>query len=256
MSETLPGTPPVLVLVAVQSLVNLASCVRVAKNFGIEQVRLVAPECEVDFYRIEGVAHNTADVLERMTLHDTLDQATEDLTYLYGLTGRERTAKRSVLRPRVAAEDLVARLGAGPVGVLAGREDHGLRNDELDRCDTLVTISANPVYSSLNLAQATAVFCHEIWTARGGDAIPLKPPRHVADPATHAQLEALFANWEDSLHAIEFLKTRQSDLVMRSFREIVYRAQPDAREASLLRAIGLEIGNFMRRKGVGGSAGS
>lgn len=246
----LPGRPPVLVLVAVQDLVNLASCVRVAKNFGIDTIRLVAPECPVDFYRIEGVAHNTGDVLERMTVHDTLDEAFADLTYVHGLTGRERTAKRTVLRPRAAAGDLAARSLAGPVGILAGREDHGLTNAELDRCDALVTISANPQYSSLNLAQSVAVFCHEVWVARGGDEQPLKPPRHAAGPATHEQLEALFGSWEAALHDIEFLKTRQADLVLRTFREIVYRANPDSREASLLRAIGLEIGHFLRRKGV------
>lgn len=250
MTDVELAAPPVLVLVAVQDLVNLASCIRVAKNFGIEQVRLVAPECPVDFYRIEGVAHNTIDLLDRMTVHDTLDEAFADLTYVFGLTGRERTAKRTVLRPRGAAADLVERTGSGRVGILAGREAHGLSNDELDRCDVLVTISANPAYNSLNLAQATAVFLHEVWVARGGDGIQLKPPRHTADPATHELLEAVFASWEASLHDVEFLKTRQPDLIMRTIREIIYRANPDAREASLLRAIGLEIGHFLRRKGL------
>ena len=250
MSEALPGEAPVLVLVAVQNLVNLASCIRVAKNFGIDTVRLVAPECEVDFYRIEGVAHNTADVLDRMTVHDTLDPALADLTCVHGLTGRERSAKRTVIRPRAGAAELVARTGSGRVGILAGREDKGLSNEELDRCDKLVTISANPQYNSLNLAQAVAVYCYEIWLARGGDDLPFKPPRHTADAATHEQLEGLFSSWEASLHDIDFLKTRQPDLIMRAFREIVYRASPDGREASLLRAIGLEIGNFLRRKGV------
>lgn len=249
MTDDRLGDPPILILVAVQELVNLASCIRVAKNFGIEQVRLVAPECPIDFYRIEGVAHNTIDLLERMTVHDTLDDAFKDLHYVQALTGRERTAKRSVLRPRVASEALVARSAAGPVGVLAGREAHGLMNEELDRCDALVTISANPAYTSLNLAQATAVYLHEIWVARGGDRIALKPPRHEAAPATHELLEAVFASWEASLHDIEFLKTRQPDLIMRTFREILFRAAPDSREASLLRAMGLEIGHFLRRTG-------
>ena len=251
MTDAELGAPPVLVLVAVQDFVNLAQCIRVAKNFGIEQVRLVAPECPVDFYRIEGVAHNTIDLLERMTTHDTLDEAFADLTYIYGLTGRERTAKRTVLRPRAAAADLVERSGTGPVGILAGREAHGLSNEELDRCDVLVTISANPAHTSLNLAQATAVFLHEVWVARGGDELPLKPPRHTADPATHELLESLFSSWESSLHQIDFLKTRQPDLVMRTFREIIYRANPDGREAALLRAIGLEIGHFLKRTGRG-----
>ena len=60
-------------------------------------------------------------------------------------------------------------------------------------------------------------------------------------------MEATFASWEAALGAIDFLKTRQPGLVMRSFREIVFRSQPDTREAGLLRAVGLEVVNYMRR---------
>jgi TrmH family RNA methyltransferase len=251
VSEHLQGEAPVLVLIAVQDMVNLASCIRIAKNFGIDTVRLVKPECEVDHYRITGVAHNTEDILDRMTIHDTLDEALYDCVYVQALTGRERTAKRTVLRPRAAAEELLSRGVAGRVAILAGREDKGLSNEEIDRCDVLVTISANPAYTSLNLAQSVAVYGHEVWVARGGDAIPIKPPRHAADPATHEQLETLFADWEASLGAIQFFKKREPERVMRSFRELVYRAAPDGREVGLLRAIGLEIGHFLRRRGIG-----
>ena len=241
---------PALVLVAVQDLVNLASCIRIAKNFGITDVRLVQPECDVDFYRIEGVAHNTADLLERMTIHESLDEAFADLTWVVALTGRERTAKRTMLRPRVAAAELVERVAHGKVGILAGREDRGLHNEEIDRCAALVTISANPDYPSLNLAQAWAVMAYETWVARGGDDLPFKAPRHAAPPATHEQMEAIFADWQASLDAVEFFKKRQPDLVMRGFRELIFRADPDGREATLLRAMGLEIGHFLRRRGV------
>lgn len=246
----LPETAPVLVLVAVQDLVNLASCIRVAKNFGITELRLVQPECSVDPYRLEGVAHNTADVIERMTIHESLDEAFADLSYVVGLTGRERTAKRTMIRPRPAAGLLAERSGAGRVGIMAGREDHGLQNEELDRCDALVTISGNPGYTSLNLAQAVGIFAYESWMARGGDDIPFKPPRHAAPPADHAALEALFADWQTALVQIEFFKKREPDLVMRGFREVLYRAGLDAREAGLFRAIGLEVGHFLRRRGI------
>lgn len=245
-----PETAPVLVLVAVQETVNLASCIRVAKNFGIEEIRLVQPECSIDPYRLEGVAHNSMDVIERMTVHDTLDDAFADLHWVVGLTGRERSAKRTTLRPRAAALDLVARAGDGRVGVMAGREDHGLQNEELDRCHALVTISGNPGYSSLNLAQAVGIFAYESWIARGGDEIPLKPPRHAAPPADHATLEALFGDWQQAMTQIEFFKKREPELVMRGFREVIFRAELDAREAGLFRAIGLEVGHFLRRKGV------
>ena len=250
MSVPPATTAPVLVLIAVQDLVNLASCIRVAKNFGITEIRLVRPECPLDPERLEGIAHHAADVIAAMEVFDDLDSALADLVYVQALTGRERTAKRTTLRPREGAAELRSRGTLGRVGFLAGREDHGLQNEELDRCDALVTISANPDYTSLNLAQATGIYCYETWLSRGGDGIPFKPPRHEAPPAAHAEVEALFADWEASLRAIEFFKKREPGLVMRGFREIVYRADLDAREVGLVRAIGLEIGHFLRRKGV------
>ena len=61
------SSSPVLVLVNPQDIVNIASAVRIAKNFGIERMRLVDPEV-FDPYRIEGIAHNTADFVARIEI--------------------------------------------------------------------------------------------------------------------------------------------------------------------------------------------
>ena len=240
------GRPPILVLVNPQDIVNIASAVRIAKNFGIEQMRLVDPEV-FDPYRIEGIAHNTADLVARIELFDSLEAAIGDCVFTAALTARERAAKRRVLRPRDAAQALLEQSAAGPVAMIAGREDRGLTNAELDLCDALVTIATDPSHRSLNLAQAVAILAYESWNARGGEQLPLKPPRNQAAPATSQQLEELFADWTRALEAIDFFKTRLPDNVMRSFREIVFRAAPDGREASLLRAMGIEVIRYLDR---------
>lgn len=247
------SAPPVLVLVEPKDLVNVAAAIRVAKNFGLEQVRLVAPR-EFDAWRIEGIAHNTADLLERLRIVETLDQALADCVWTAALTARQRRAKRSTLPPRAAAEALHAQATAGTVAIVAGREDRGLTNDELDRCHALVTIPANPAYRSLNLAQAVGILCYEWWVHRSGEGLPLKPPRRPAGAATAEQYERLFADWERTLWAIDFFKTRQPEIVMRSLREVGFRAELDGREVTLLRAIGLEIVRYLERQGMSGGA--
>jgi TrmH family RNA methyltransferase len=240
------GRPPILVLVNPQDIVNIASSVRIAKNFGIEQMRLVDPEV-FDPYRIEGIAHNTADLVARIELHDSLETAIGDCVFTAVLTARERAAKRRVLRPREAATALVEAATAGPVAIIAGREDSGLTNAELDLCHALVTIPTDPGHRSLNLAQAVAIMAYETWNARGGEQVPMKPPRNQAAPATSGQLEEVFTDWTRALGAIDFFKTRQPENVMRSFREMVFRAALDGREASLLRAMGIEVIRFLDR---------
>jgi TrmH family RNA methyltransferase len=237
---------PVLVLVNPQDIVNIASAVRIAKNFGIERIRLVNPEM-FDPYRIEGIAHNTADLVARIEILDSLETAIGDCVFTAVLTARERAAKRRVLRPREAGDALVEAATEGPVAIVAGREDSGLTNAELDLCHAVVTISTHPAHRSLNLAQAVAIMAYESWNARGGESLPVKPPRNEAAPATSGQLEELFSDWTRALSSIDFFKTRQPDHVMRAFREIVFRAAPDGREASLLRAMGIEVVRFLDR---------
>lgn len=241
--------PPILVLVGPQDIVNIGAAVRLAKNFGLEQVRLVQPAV-FDPWRIEGIAHNTGDLIAGITLHDTLPEATRDCVWLAALTARERTAKRLVLRPRAAAAELAARSVEGAVALVAGREDRGLTNEELDHCHALVTIPTSPAYRSLNLAQAVGVLCYESWLARAGGDPPRKAPRREAPAAPSERMELLFHDWERGLWAIEFFKTRRAEVVMRSIRELLFRADLDAREASLLRAIALETVRFLERKGL------
>jgi tRNA/rRNA methyltransferase len=240
---------PILVLVNPQDIVNIASAVRIARNFGIERMRLVDPEV-FDPWRIEGIAHNTADFVARIEILPSLEAALADCVSTFVLTGRERAAKRRTLRPRDAATELVRDLALGPVAIVAGREDSGLTNAELDLCRTVVTIATDPTHPSLNLAQAVAIMAYETWNARGGEALPLKLPRREAAPATSEQLEELFGDWHQALWAIDFFKTRRSESVMRSFRELVFRADLDGREASLVRAMSIEVIRYLQRVGA------
>jgi tRNA/rRNA methyltransferase/tRNA (cytidine32/uridine32-2'-O)-methyltransferase len=231
----------VVVLHEPQELVNVAQAVRAMKNFPVAaELRLVAPH-EFDLWRIEGIAHRSADVLERTARFETLDTALADCVHVAGLTARERTAKHIVRRPRDAAPALLAAAEQGPVALLFGREDKGLPNDALDRCHSLVTIPASPAYPSLNLAHAVVLVLYELALARGDGARAFKPPRHAAPPATAEDLERFFTDAERALRAVGFFRSHVVDPVLRTLRDLTHRAAPDQREAKLLRAIAIEV---------------
>ena len=239
----------VVVLHRPQDLVNIAGVVRAMKNFELTQLRLVTPK-EYDAYRIEGIAHNTGDVLKHVKIFPTLDEALADCTFVVGLTARQRTAKRNVQRPEDAAPGLVVAGESGTAAMLLGPEDTGLNNEELDRCHRIVTIPTNPAYASLNLVQAFTVMAYELLLTRG--IAPFKAPRREAGPATQDELERLFEDAGKALDAINFFKTRQRDTVMRSVREVVHRAPLDQREAKLLRAMCIEVVRYLERTGTPG----
>ncbi len=229
-----------------QDLVNIAHVVRALKNFGFMDLRLVSPR-EYDAYRVEGIAHQTQDVLARVARFDRLDAALADCVHVVGLTARGRAAKRNLQRPREAAAEILTLAEAGPVALLFGREDKGLPNEALDRCHRVVTIPTNPAYGSLNLAHAVVLMLYELALARGDERRPFKAPRREGAPATVEQLEQLFVDVEAALTVIEFFKTRQSEGVMRTVREVIHRTPLDEREAKLLRAMAIEVVKYGER---------
>jgi len=236
----------VVVLDQPQDLVNIAHVVRGMKNFGLRDLRLVAP-VDYDAYRAEGIAHQTQDVLARVRTFETLPDALADCAHVVGFTARGRTAKRNLQRPREAAGEIVAAAEDEVVALLFGREDRGLSNDALDRCHRVVTIPSEPSYPSLNLAHAVVLMLYELALARGAGERPFKAPRRRAPAATGEEIERLFTDIEQALRAITFFKTRNAAGVMRTVREVVHRTPLDEREAKLLRAMAIEVVKYGER---------
>jgi len=236
----------IIVLHEPQDLVNIAHVVRAMKNFGFRDLRLVAPR-EYEAHRIEGIAHQTHDLLRRVVLYESLEPAIADCVHVVGCTARGRSAKRNLQRPRGAADEILQAAEAGPVALLFGREDKGLSNEDLDRCHRIVTIPTDPGYASLNLAHAVVVMLYELALARGDEERAFKAPRRQAGAATVEEIERLFVDAEQALQAIEFFKVRDREHIMRTVREIVHRVPLDEREAKLLRAMAIEVVKYRDR---------
>ncbi len=236
----------IVVLDQPQDLVNIAHVVRGMKNFACRDLRLVQPR-EYDAYRVEGIAHQTADVLARVRTFASLGEAIADCVHVVGLTARGRTAKRNVQRPRQAAAEITVLADDGPVALLFGREDKGLTNDALDRCHRVVTIPTEASYPSLNLAHSAVIMLYELALARGAETLPFKAPRRASEPAAAQELERLFADVDRALAAIDFFKTRNAEGIMRTMRELAHRTPLDLREVKLLRAMAIEVVKYGER---------
>lgn len=228
-----------VVLFEPQDVVNIAATVRAMKNMGVSRLRLVRPG-EYTAYRLEGIAHDTLDVIEKIENFDTLDEALADCVRVAGFTARRRAAKRELTTARLAAPQLLSHAGGGPVAILFGREDSGLPNEALDRAHLVVTIPTTE-HSSMNLAQAVLVALYELHLAAENVSREIAPPRKDAPPATAEDYERLFADAERALYGIDFFKTRFHENIMRSIRSLAYRANPDSREIALLRAVSIEV---------------
>jgi TrmH family RNA methyltransferase len=226
--------------------VNIAATVRAMKNMGASTLRLIRP-VEFDPDRLEGIAHNTRDLIDRIERYDTVDDAIGDCVHLVGFTARRRAAKWRIIDPRQAAVALLDGAADGRVAMIFGREDSGLPNEILDRVHAAVVIPTTE-HSSMNLAQAVLIGLYELHLAAGDATRSIAPPRKDAPPATEAQLEQYYGDVQRSLEAIEFFKTRQVEHIMRTVRSLTARSAPDARELSLIRAMAIEVIRYMERR--------
>lgn len=234
-----------VVLFEPQDPVNIAATVRAMKNMGVGTLRLVRP-VEYDMVRLEGIAHNTMELIERIEHFDSFDAATSDCVRTVGFTARRRAAKLRLMDPKNAAGELLAAAPDGRVALVFGREDSGLPNEVLDRVHAVVTIPTTD-HASLNLAQAVLIGLYELHLLAADATRTLAPPRKDAPPATNEQFEHFFADAARALEAIEFFKTHFPEHIMRTLRSLTFRAAPNAREISLMRAIALEVLNYMQR---------
>ena len=236
-----------IVLHEPQDLVNIAAAVRAMANMGLRRLTVVNP-AEFDPWRITGIAHRTEHIVESVERAGSLEEALADATYVVGTSARPRTAQRNYRRPRDLAPRILRRAREGNVAIVFGREDRGLSNEALDRCDEVAVIPTAHEYSSLNLAQAVLLIAYEIFLAGAGEAESLPVGKRSLGPATHAEMEEMFGALEQGLDRVDFFKARKAESVMRTIRTVFGRTTLDAHEARLIRSMGYEVRNRIDRE--------
>lgn len=246
MTESLLGAIRV-VLYEPQDYINIAATVRAMKNMGVSRLCLVRP-VPYDPYRLEGIAHGTADLIERIEVYREFEDAVRDCVRVFGFTARRRAAKWRIVNPEAAAREALESAAEGPVAIVFGREDTGLPNEILDFVHTAVTIPTTE-HASLNLAQAVLIGLYELHLAAADATRAMRPPRKDAPPPNVEELERFFTDTALALRTIEFFKTRVEEHIMRTVRSLTYRAAPNARELSLIRAMSIEVVRYLERTG-------
>ena len=217
---------------------NTGGVARAMKNMGLENLVLVAP-CEFPADAATARAAGADDVLSRAQVCPTLDEALEGCQLVVGTSARPRTIAWPTLTPSVVAQRLIAEAVAAPVALLFGPERTGLTNEQLDRCHYLVTIPANPEFSSLNLACAVQVMSYELWQAAGGSSMLAEEAAgdDTSPLASADDVQRLYRHMEEVLVQIQFLDLENPRRLMRRLTRLYNRARLDNNELNILRGI-------------------
>jgi TrmH family RNA methyltransferase len=217
---------------------NIGAVVRAMKNMGFQKLRLVqpAPFAPAD---LRGIAHRSDDLLAQVESFADLDAALADAHYVVGTSEHHHAERPLRTDVRAFAGDIAARAAAGHVALLFGPEDNGLSHAELDRCHAILRLPTDPDYPSLNLAQAVLLTLYEVRTAL--DAGEQQHQATAPPPATGAELTVALNAIAAAVAAAGFVKAGNGTRTLRTLRALLYRAQPDSREAALIAALAREI---------------
>jgi tRNA/rRNA methyltransferase len=226
--------PPAIVLVRPQLGENIGKAARAMLNFGLTDLRLVAPR---DGWPnpSAGPAASGADlVLERARVFGTVAEAVADCAHVYATTVRKRGLVIPIISPGEAGGEI--HTNDGPSAILFGAERSGLETDEVALAGKIVTVPVNPDFRSLNLAQAVILIAYE-WSKHVALAVPTEgepdEPR-----ASQAQLEGLidqlYAALEDAHY---FHPPDRTPATKNTLRTILTKAGWSAREIQALRGV-------------------
>lgn len=241
---------PVIVLVRPQLGQNIGKSARAMLNFGLTELRLVAPR---DGWPNpdSGPAASGADVvLEQARVFSTVADAIADCSTVYAATVRPRELMMPVLTPADMAGAIAA--AAGRSAILFGPERAGLETDEVALASAIVTVPINPDFPSLNLAQAVILLAYE-WSKHGreddGHGLVQPPARELEPPAPHGELDELIAQLERSLEEKHYYHPpERTRATQNTIRSIFTKTGWSSREVKAVRGIIRALSSPRRRR--------
>jgi tRNA/rRNA methyltransferase len=257
-SEELPS--PVLILVRPQLADNIGMVARAMANFGLDQLRLVAPRDGWPNEKARAAASGANHIIDAASAFATVERAIGDLNFVCATTARQRHLAKPVLTLEQAAQEIRWRVEAGQrSGVLFGPERAGLETDEVAIADAIVMAPINPKFASLNLAQAVLLIGYE-WlkdTNRGtlGRVTTyeevLEPGLQTrgSRPASKEELLGFFEHLESELDRLGFFNPpHKRQNVVRNVRTMFSRMNATEQEVRTLRGI---VATLSHGKGYG-----
>lgn len=214
---------------------NIGAAARAMNNMCFSSLVLVDPKCpigEIAYARASGA---NAILDDREVVAD-LRQAVADCEFVVAVSARRRSLAWPELEPTEMAIKLLEMDDNANAALVFGREHSGLTNEEIQLCNTMLSIPSNPEFSSLNVASAIQVLCYEIYKHLPSET-SLKDTDEHDLAASSAEVEGYFAHLQQVLESTEFLDTENPGLIMQRLRRLYLRAELSRNEINILRGM-------------------
>ena len=227
---------------------NIGAAARAMKNMGLGKLVLVEPK-EYPSDKAVWRAAGALDVLDKAEIVGDLSAAIKNCQLVIGTSARERRIPWPLLTPKECGDKVVEEAQHHEIAIVFGREDRGLTNEELQKCNFHVNIPGNPEYPVLNIAAAIQVVCYEIrmsFLNFGADK-----PLHFDDwdmpPAKQQDVDYYFSHLEETLEKLGFYDPGNPRQTITRLRRLYGRIRLDEMELSIMRGMLTSIQNYIHR---------
>jgi len=195
---------PYFVLVRPQMGENIGASARAMWNFGLEQMRVVAPRDGWPSTRAVAMASGAGRLLDAAQHFDGVSQAVGDTSFVFATTARGRGLTKPILAPEEAMRQAAERIAQGQkVAVLFGPESAGLENEDIAGANALISVPVNPDFPSLNLAQCVLLMAYE-WRRAQGQVELARMELAKTQWAEAIEVEKLAQHYEERLEDAGF----------------------------------------------------
>jgi tRNA/rRNA methyltransferase len=233
MSELAEAAAPVIVLVRPQLGENIGKAARAMLNFGLTEMRLVAPRDGWPNPAAGPAASGADQVLADAQVFDSVADAVADCANVYATTVRKRGMTKDVVTPEQAAKEVVIQPGRS--ALLFGPERSGLETEDVALARKILTVPINPEFGSLNLAQAVILCAYE-WSKHRDLAMPTV--EEILPPAPQEDLEGLFGHFESLLEPRGYFRPEdRAEATKRTLRNVLTRPGWNHLEIRTLRGV-------------------
>jgi tRNA/rRNA methyltransferase len=224
---------PIIVLVRPQLGENIGKAARAMRNFGLTEMRLVAPRDGWPNPSAGPAAAGADDVLEQAEVYGTVAEAVADCANIYATTVRKRGVTKPVMTPEQAARAIHTEPGKS--AILFGPERSGLETEDVALARAILTVPIDPEFGSLNLAQAVILCAYE-WSKNADLVQPTQ--EELLPPASQAELDGLVAHLEAMLEPKGyFLPASRSTATRLTLRNVLTKPGWNHLEIRTLRGV-------------------
>ncbi len=225
-----------IVLVEPKGSLNVGSVARLCANFGVNEIRIVSPRCDLSDIEATKMALKGAELLQKAKIFSTLLEAVADCRYVLATAARIDHGDIPLTSPDQSFKWLFEGDMTTQIALVFGREDRGLTNDELLIAQRVLKFDFSTDYSSLNLSHAVAIVLYELH--RVSIQHQMNPVSELYQiPATTAEIDACLSDARNLLLDVGFLLEHTANARMSKIKALVNRTNIRPAEISMFRGI-------------------